>query len=187
MLTWKRSYSHVANMSHARSESEAQIAREQQWMGQVRKCRGRWRPRCGDVTATGAVADPRLPPGGGSATAQSRPGPGLTRQTPELQLRKPAQAQKTPNLNWKKKNWGEKANSLPSDSLYCDKDVNLNHKLLSLFHQLLCQNRTASHSWGSKLRTIILDLASDRGNKANTYFLLIDEEIWYWKVHVIKH
>lgn len=135
----------------------------------------------------GAVADPRLPPGGGSATAQSRPGPGLTRQTPELQLRKPAQAQKTPNLNWKKKNWGEKANSLPSDSLYCDKDVNLNHKLLSLFHQLLCQNRTASHSWGSKLRTIILDLASDRGNKANTYFLLIDEEIWYWKVHVIKH
>lgn len=72
--------------------------------------------------------------------------------------------------------------SLPPYSRYCDKDVNLNHRLLSLFHLLLCHHVF----WGSKLRTIILDLASDRANKANTNFLLIDAEIGYWNVRVIR-
>lgn len=89
--------------------------------------------------------------------------------------------QKQPGLNWQS---GEKPISLPPYCLQYDEHVNLSHKLLPPFHLLLCQNRTAF--WSRKLKSITLDLASDRANEANTYLLLIDGEIGYWKVPMIK-
>lgn len=139
-----------------------------------------WSPAAVTSRPAGAVPDPALPPGGGSATVQGAPRPGRTGRTGGW-TGKTGPGQKQPGLNWQS---GEKPISLPPYCPQYDEHVNLSHKLLPPFHLLLCQNRTAF--WSRKLKSITLDLASDRANEANTYLLLIDGEIGYWKVHMIK-
>lgn len=121
----------MQHRARAGSESEAQLAA----LGAARMGQGQRGWGTGSADGAGAAlrsrpitSDPGLPPAGGSATAQPPPAPAHESPTAEQKLLQHKRIQK------------KKPISLPPNSRYCDKDVNLNHRLLSLFHLLLCHH-----------------------------------------------
>lgn len=196
LLTWKSNVTIFSRRKRApRSiwvQSPVCLTREQQFMGQVKKCRVRSRQRCGDVKTkrrcrwSGAATSRQLRHG--AVTAPERI---LSGQTSKLQLGKCAQAQKIQALTEKKYIYNKK--KCGKNQIHCQPAAFITIRMLTwttnhCHYFTWCSVRTEQHHIvrGSKWRTIILDPASDRANKANTYFLSTEGETESWKAHVVK-